>query len=212
MAYIMEEVLKHQFVYVPNIKGVDTIKLGKQLGLTMARAHGTRLRVLAPRKDSATFHSELAKLEIVTERSGYLDDGGVVLAWCPTHKAMEKTQHHAKSVIVLVEWVPGEFDAWAKLVGAYNVVTGEVMSADLSDEARKALEMIVYEGYNGWTKSTDERMTLSYLEDLATAGAYDRRLVLAYARQSKWEGSIDRLKKIIDAFERKGPLSSRRRT
>lgn len=78
---------------------------------------------------------------------------------------MEKIQQLEKSVMVLVEWFPGEFDAWAKLVGAYNVVTGEVMDARLDAETSKALESVVYEGYNGWTKSTDERMTLSFLKD-----------------------------------------------
>lgn len=209
MADTMKEVLKHQYIYVPRVK--DALNLGRQLALIVARARGTRLRVLAPQKNSATFHPELAKLEIVTERSGHLDDGGVILAWCPTHRAMEKTHHLDKSVIVLVEWTLGEFAAWAKLVGAYNVTTGEVMSAELSAEARKALEMIVYEGYNGWTKSTDQLMTMSYLEDLRAAGAYDRELVLAFARQTKWEGSIDRLKKIIDAFEVKVVASPRGR-
>lgn len=207
MADTTTELLKHQYIYVPHVK--DALSLGKNLALTVARAHGTRLRVLAPQKNSATFHPELAKLEIVTERSGHLDDGGVILAWCPTYKAMEKTQHLDKSVIVLVEWIPGEFDAWAKLVGAYNVATGETMSADLSAEARRALEMIVYEGYNGWTNGTDRLMTMSYLDDLRSVGAYDRELVLAFARQTRWEGSIDRLRKIIDAFETK-PVTSPR--
>lgn len=70
------------------------------------------------------------------------------------------------------------------------------MDAGLNAEVSKALKGIVYEGYNAWTKSTDELMTLSFLKDLAACGAYDRELVLAYARQSKSEHSIDKLKKI----------------
>jgi len=103
--------------------------------------------------------------------------------------------------VVLVEWIPGEFTAWAKLVGAYNVVTSEVMDAGLSPDALKALESIVDGGYNGWTRTTDVQLTRHFLDDLAKAGAYDRELVLAYARQSKSENSIDRLKKILDKFE-----------
>jgi hypothetical protein len=114
---------------------------------------------------------------------------------------MEKVQHLKESVVVLVEWIPGEFDAWAKLVGAYNVATSEVMDAGLSPDALEALESIVYEGYNGWTKSTDVQLTRRFLDDLAKAGAYDRELVLAYARQTKSEHSIERLKKILDKFE-----------
>lgn len=137
----------------------------------------------------------------MTERSGYPQDDGVLLAWYPTHKVMEKTQHLGQSVIVLVEWIPGDFDAWAKLHGAYNVVTGEVMDAGLSEEASKALESIVYKGYNGWSRSTDAQFTLSFLDDLDKAGAYDRELVLAYARQTKSEHRIERLKKILDESE-----------
>jgi len=106
--------------------------------------------------------------------------------------------HLTQSVIVLVEWIPREFEAWAKLVGAYNVVTDEIMDANLRPTAIEALKGIVREGYNGWTKPTDERLTIAYLGDLAEAGAYGRELVLAYARQTEWERSAERLKKIID--------------
>ena len=197
----LDDVLKHRYIYVPRGTEKDTIQPGKLLGLALAREHRAHLTVVAPRKDSATFHPELAKLEIVTKRSGYPQDGGVVLAWCPTYKVMEKVQHLEESVVVLVEWIPGEFDPWAKLVGAYNVATREVTDAGLSPDALEALESIVYEGYNGWTKSADVQLTRRFLDDLAKAGAYDRELVLAYARQTKSEHSIDRLKKILDQFE-----------
>ncbi len=200
----LEEVLRHRYVYVPQDTEKDTIQAGKWLGLAVAHALNRNLTVLAPQKGSATHHPELAKLaklDIVTERSGYPQDGGVVFVWRPTYKVMEKIQHLEESVVVLVEWIPGEFDAWAKLIGAYNVVTGEVMDAGLSAEALRALEGIQYEGYNGWTKDTDELMTRNFLGDLSKAGAYDRELVLACARQTRSEDSIERLKKILDKFE-----------
>jgi hypothetical protein len=117
----------------------------------------------------------------------------------------QQLRHLEKSVVVLVEWIPGEMEGWAKLNKAYNVVTGEVMESGPSEEATELLEGIVAEGYNGWTKSSDVRMTKSYLEDLSKAGAYDRELVLAYARQEKRETAIERLKKILDDFERTLP-------
>lgn len=197
----LKELLKHRHIYVPRGNEKDTLQRGKSLGLAVAREHRAHLTVVAPRKNSATHHPELAKLDIVTERSGYPQDGGVVLAWCPTFKVMEKVQQLEQSVVVLVEWIPREFDAWAKLHAAFNVGTGEVMDAGLSPEASKALEGIVYEGYNGWTGRTDELMTLGCLKDLAASRTYDRELVLAYARQSKSEQSIERLKKILNKFE-----------
>ncbi|MCW2855330.1 MAG: hypothetical protein JWR52_945 [Marmoricola sp.] len=201
MADRLTESLKYQYVYVPRGTEKDTLQLGKMLGLAVARERRARLTVLSVQKSGAIFHSELAKQAIVTERSGSVPDGGVVLAWCPRHKTMEKLQHLEKSVVVLVEWVPGEMEAWAKLKKAYNVVTGEIMGAGLNDEAVEILERIVFEGYKGWTDSISDRLVRSFLDDLAALGAYDRDLVLAYVRQSKYESSVERLVKILDAYD-----------
>ena len=201
----LQEALKYKYIYVPRSKDRDTLQLGKQLGLAVARGHRARVTVLSVQKSGATHHSELANQTIVSERSGHVEDGGVVLVWCPRHKTMEKLHHLEKSVVVLVEWIPGQMEAWAKLNGAYNAVTGEVMESRLDEETIELLDGIVAEGYNGWTKSTDVKMTKSYLEDLSKAGGYDRDLVLAYARQEKHEASIERLAKILDEFERTLP-------
>jgi hypothetical protein len=197
----LENALKHRYIYVPRGTEKDTLGPGKQLGLSLARRHGARLTVLSVQKSGATHHPELAKQTIVTERSGRVEDDGVVLAWCPRPKTMEKLHHLEKSVVVLVEWIPGEMEPWARLNRAYNIVTGEVMDAGLSDQAIEILEGIVYEGYKGWADNISERMVHSSLDDLAALGEYDRDLVLAYARQSEHESSIERLEKIIDKFE-----------
>jgi hypothetical protein len=200
MSDLLEEVLKHHYIYVPRGQVKDTLEFGKKLGLAVARGHRVPLTVLSVQKSGATHHPELARQTIVSERSGHVQDGGVVLAWCPRHKTMEKLQHLEKSVVVLVEWIPGEMEAWAKLNGAYNVVTGEVMVAGLSAEAEEALDAIVCEGYKGWTDDISARVVRGQLEALRAAGAYDRKMVLAYARQTKHETSIQRLEVIMDKF------------
>ncbi|MER7609746.1 hypothetical protein [Nocardioides sp. NPDC127503] len=182
MSDLLDEAHNHRYIYVPRGEVKDSLTLGKELGLAVARARQLPLTVLTPQKISATHHAELAKLTIVTERSGHIADGGVVMVWCPRFKTMEKLHHLEKSVIVLVEWVPGEMEPWAKVTGAYNVATGEVMDAALSAEAQKALEGIVYEGYKGWSDDISARVVRGHLEDLQAAGAYDRSLMLAYAR------------------------------
>lgn len=197
----LEEALKHRYIYVPRGDVKDTLELGKKLGLAVAGAHRVPLTVLSVQKSGATHHPELAKLDIVSERSGRVSDGGVVLVWCPRHKTMEKLQHLTKSVVVLVECIPGEMEAWAKLRGAYNVVTGEAMDANLNADAKKALDAVVSEGYKGWTDDISARMVRRYLEELLQAGGYDRELVLAYPRQTKWEPAIQRLEKLLDKFE-----------
>jgi hypothetical protein len=207
----LQEALNYQYIYVPRSKDRDTLPLGKQLGVAAARGHCARLTVLSVQKSGATHHPELAKQTVVSERSGCIEDGGVVLVWCPRPKTMEKLHDLERSVVVLVEWVPGQMEAWAKLNGAYNIVTGEVMESGLDEGTTELLEGIVAEGYNGWTKNTDVEMTKSYLEDLSKAGVYDRELVLAYARQEKREASIERLVKILDDFEKALPNAAPRR-
>jgi hypothetical protein len=54
-------------------------------------------------------------------------------------------------------------------------------------------------------------MVTSYLKDLVDAGAYDRELMLAYARQTKHERSIERLENIPDGFDRTVSTTSHRR-
>lgn len=201
MGDIAEEVLRHQYIYMPWKDGMDTVEAGKELALYVAKKHRGRLTVVCPVKSNATHHDELAKLPIVTERSGAVVDGGVVLAWCPTYKVMEKVRHLHKSVMVLVEWPPERFDGWAKLVGAYNALTGEVLASGLSAADLKILEQIAFEGYNGWHDQIAERRTLSLLADLAAGDGYDRELVLAYARMHKSSDAIERLEKILNKFE-----------
>lgn len=201
MGHIAEEVLRHQHIYMPWDDGMDTAEAGKRLALHAARKHRGQLTVVCPDKPSATYHDALARLPIVTERSGHVVDGGVVLAWCPTYKVMEKVRHLDKSVLVLVEWPPERFAGWGKLAGACNALTGEVMASGLTATGRDVLEQIVFAGYNGWHDQIAERTTLRFLADLAAGNGYDRELVLAYARMRKRSDAVGRLEKILNKFE-----------
>lgn len=207
MSEIDPEYLKHQYLYVPWIEGKDTVGVGKALGLYVARQHKARLTVVTVQKSNANFHPEFKNLHVVTERSGSVQDGGVVLAWCPTYKVMDKAQALPKSIIVLVEWPTTRFKGWAKLVGAYNVVTHSVMNSGMSEAAEKSLKDIVWEGYNGWHDDIARRLTLKRLADLADLGSYDRELVLAYARHEKSDYSIENLLKILNSFEASLPVA-----
>lgn len=193
--------LKHQYLYVPFVEGKDTISAGKALGLYVAQQHKARLTIVTVQKANASYHHEFDKLLVVTERSGSVTDGGVVLAWCPTYKVMDKLSHVGKSIIVAVEWPTTPLEGWAKLVGAYNVITRSVMKSGLSEAGTKALEGIVWEGYNGWHDDIARRLTLKRLEELDASDGYDRELVLAYARREKSEYAMKNLEKILATFE-----------
>jgi hypothetical protein len=198
---IAEEVLRHQRIYMPWEEDSDTLEAGKELALHVASKRRARLTVVSVDRRSATYHDELSKLPIVTERSGTVEDGGVALAWCPTYKAMEKLRHLKRSVVILVECPPERFEGWARLVGAYNALTGEVMQSGLGEGSQEILKQIVFQGYKGWHNGIAERMTLSCLDDLAAGDGYDRELVLAYARMHRGGDAIERLQKILDKFE-----------
>lgn len=114
---------------------------------------------------------------------------------------MSKISHLDRSVVVLVEWATESFAGWAKLVGAYNVVTGSVMDAGLSEEGHEALRAIVSAGYKGWHDSIAVRQATQQLAELAELGQYDREVVLAYARKERGEDRIKRLYGILDAFD-----------
>lgn len=207
MSEIDPEYLKHQYLYLPWVEGLDSVGAGKALGLYVAQQHRARLTIVTVQKSNASFHSEFNKLPVVTERAGSVQDGGVVLAWCPTYKVMDKVHHLTKSIVVLVEWPTTRFEGWAKLVGAYNVVTRSVMGSGLSETGTKALEGIVWEGYNGWHDDIARHLTLKRLEELAADDGYDRELVLAYARREKSDYAIGNLVKILNTFEASIPAS-----
>lgn len=192
--------LTHQYLYVPWTDGVDMLAIGEALGLYVAQYFKVRPTIVTVTKQSVSTRRSFEKLNIVTERSGFVPENSVVIAWCPSRKVMQKV-YDRKNFVVLVEWPSERFEAWAKLVGAYNVVTREVMSANLNNEAVKALEGVVGEGYNGWHDETARILTLARLRELDQAGGYDRDIVIQYAVMERSLTSIERLEKILDQFE-----------
>lgn len=199
MASLEDEVLTHQFIYVPWVDDKPVYQNTPQLALYLQRKHHARLTVVCNMKSNAP--DGLGRVPVVTERSGSVVDGGVVFAYCPTYKLMSKITRLKKSIIMVVEWPTESHEGWARLVGAYNVVTGAVMSTNLTDEGRKELDGILFEGYNGWHDNIAERLTISHLEKLAALGQYDRDVVLAHVRREKNEDSVKSFIKILDQFE-----------
>lgn len=200
MVELTEELLRHKYIFVP-WGGRSTVEDGKRVGLYVHSRLGGGLTVVCPYRKGVANHDELAKLPVVTQRSGQVPDGGVVLAFRPSHKVMEKVYGLDDSVVVLVEGPTWRFNGWARLVGAYNPVTGQLMESGLSAEGVQILDDIA-EGYNGWDDSTSEQLTLGRLADLAAADGYDRELVLASARMNYTSvGAMMRLERILTRFE-----------
>lgn len=205
MTSLEDEVLSHQFIYVPWVDDKPVYQHTPQLALYLQKEHRARLTVVCNMKSNVP--DSLQKVPAVTERSGSVVDGGVVFAYCPTYKVMCKVTRLEKSIIIVVEWPTESYEGWARLVGAYNVVTGVVMSTNLTDAGRKELDGILFEGYKGWHDNIAERVTISHLKKLAALGQYDRSVVLAYVRRQKSEDSVKNFIKILDQFERTQKLT-----
>ncbi|MDK8172259.1 hypothetical protein QP735_06910 [Curtobacterium citreum] len=199
MANDTSEHLRSGHFYVPWSNEEDRTTLGKALALDVAEARGEPLTVLTALKSDAEEHDEFKGLTIVSERDGVIPDGGVVLAWCPTLKAMEKTYQLRASTLVVVEWSSPRLSGWAKLNDARNAVTSELMTSGLRNDGRQLLHEIVQEGYRGWHDSIAYRRTEALISDLRKLGQYDRSVVLAYARQARGRRGIGNLKRVLDA-------------
>ncbi|GGS10448.1 hypothetical protein GCM10010169_63920 [Micromonospora fulviviridis] len=149
----LDKLLRHYYIYVPRGQTKDTIEPGKRLGLAVARSRRARLTVVAPQKNSATHHPELAKLEIVTERSGSPRDGGVGLAWCPTYShgdgpaprkngyrpesAWEMESHRLERQLDLVTKLGDQPKYKSKL---HDIVAARELYWEVSDRLPRALE------------------------------------------------------------------------
>jgi len=193
------EVLRHRYIYLPWVEGRSSFAVAPELALLIARHRHRPLTVVTVRKNAVP--RELAQYPSVTERSGYVTDGGVVLAHCPTYKVAQKLAHLEDSVIVLAEWATERFDGWARLNGAYNAVTRSTMTDGLTANGRAALDDIVFDGYKGWDDEISARLTQKRLADLDRLGEYDREIVLAFARRERGEEGIRRLYTLLDRFD-----------
>lgn len=199
MTDITDELLKHRVIYIPWRDETPLYQAGPAIAQYLAKAHRVPLSVLCITKNNAP--DELSRVPIVTERSGSLANGGVVLVFCPNYKLLSKLAHLSRSVIVMVEWPTENLSGWARLHGAYNLITQEEMAPGLSDQVRELLEQITFDGYKGWDDSIAVRITERHLADLLELGEYDRELVLAYCREERGERGIEKLYKILDRFD-----------
>jgi len=198
MNSLSDEVDKHQYFYLPWSEP-PIFELGPSIALHLRDHYKARLTLLCPQLSNAP--TALKKATTVTQRTGSVADGGVVLVYCPTYELMDKISHLTSSIVVLSEWPNTSFAGWAKLVGAYNVKTGATMSAELTSDAEAALDGLMFEGYKGWNDSIAVTMARSYLQDLDSARGYDRQLVLAKARLERGSHGTEYLERILDRFE-----------
>jgi hypothetical protein len=196
---LSDDLVSHQYIYVPWIDEHPIYEIAAPLALHLQKHFHAPLTVVCQQKSGVP--ELLRKSAVVTERSGDVRDGGIVLVYCPSNKLMDKISRLEKSIVVLVEWANTSHSGWAKLHEAFDVSNERLMESDLNDGARKTLDAIVFEGYNGWNDRISEISTHRLLRDLTDAGGYDREVVLAFARVQRGESGIQRLYKLLDEFD-----------
>lgn len=190
------------YVAYRNVPDYDGVKLGKALATRLASNSRKPLIVLAAQKQNVSHHPELSGLQVVTERVGHIQDGkSVVLALCPSYKAMDKLNGLSHTTTVLVDWPGTDFSAWAKLANAVDIESGMRLSTGMPESAQSLLVRIDEEGYNGWSDDISRKLTVAHLKSLDDLGHYDPDILLEYVRGKSGSHRLSALKRILTKFE-----------
>lgn len=201
-----DAVYGHQYIYIPWSKNGSHSAASIAATKLIAAKHRLPITVVAGTLQSVP--DEFSRAAKVTERSGSVKAGGVVLAYYPTNKLMSKIDQLSNSIVILAEWHQDNHSGWAKSVGAYNLVTDEMMTEGLSAAGNEAIDALLSAGYKGWHDAIAVRQARDALDELLQSGGYDRHVVLFRARKSRGESGISKLYSILDQFETKNTIEA----
>lgn len=199
MKDIHPQYLRQRNIYVPFKPEEESLELGKLIAQYNANERRLQLTVVAESRQSAEA-SELGDAEIVTERRGQVSDGGVVLAWCPTHKTMRLLDELQDSIVVVVEFAEPSLKGWAKDVGAYNVFAQSVMTSKITDAGAELITQITTHGYKGWKTDSARAATMELLRELDDIGELEPPVLLERARRAGRGRFQDNLKVVVREY------------
>ena len=194
----------HHYIYIPWSNNGSHAAASIAATKLVAAKHRLSVTVVAGTLQNVP--DEFSRAAKVTERSGSVKPGGVVLAYYPTNRLMSKIDQLSKSIVILAEWHQDNHSGWAKSVGAYNLVTNEVMTDGLNAAGNEAIDALLFAGYKGWHDAIAVRQARESLTDLLESGGYDRHLVLFRARKARGERGMEKLYSILDDFEQANNL------
>jgi len=203
-----DAIYDHQFIFIPWTSAISHSAASIEATERIATKRGLAITVAVQTLQYVP--DVLSRAAKVTERSGHVKPGGVVLAYYPTYRLMSKIDHLWRSVVVLAEWHQDDHSGWAKSVGAYNVTSGVVMSDGLNEEGNAAIEALLFAGYKGWHDSMAIAQANRALNELLASGGYDRQVVLFRARKARGERGIEKIHSILDNFERDHQIAADR--
>lgn len=209
MTALPERLLAHDRLYIPWDAQRPLHEIGAPLAQRLHEHHGSPVTVVCPEASNAPIR--LASAAVVTERDGVVAEGGIVLAYCPTHRLARKFIRLRHSVVIVVEWSHASYLGWARLTEAYNVVTGEVHSTGLSPAGRRAVDQIIACGDLSWTDAPARTRAARCLDTLTALGEYSPDVIVACARDRWGESPIGSLEKLLAEYSER-PTGGRPRS
>lgn len=116
----------------------------------------------------------------------------VVAVIRPSYDLLIQIRLPNKGLAVVSEDPNDPLGGWARFAGARNMVTGEVLTADVDDLAQDALDELVNSGYKGWTDERSKTRARNAAEGLRALGLSTTQ-ILGYIISGPTSGRYGRL-------------------
>lgn len=199
-----DRLLAEKNFYIPWNAERPVYTLGLPLARRLQEVDDRPITVVCP--DASNAPVRAVATSVVTEREGTVVDGGIVLAYCPSHQLARKFVHLENSLIIVAEWRKASFLGWARLVGAHNVVTGELLSDGLSADGRRAVDQIVACGDLSWTDAPARSTVNSCLDRLTALDELAPEVIVARARHEWGANPARALGSILTEYGERPPV------
>ncbi|MBB1198624.1 hypothetical protein [Curtobacterium flaccumfaciens] len=99
-----------------------------------------------------------------------IDAADVVAVIRPSYELLAQVRLPASGFAVVAEDPSDRLSGWAQFAGARNMVTGEVMTADLDKATQDAFDALIGSGYKGWTDDRSQRKARDAISTLRALG------------------------------------------
>lgn len=163
--------MSQRLFYLPWIDGVNTYEKGIQLGKAIATELGIGRTFVVPSKNH--LHPSLNRENVVTPRSGSGSYGSLKVLLFPDMRMGTRFLKHRQSPLLVVEHLSYKFDSWAKIHGAFNLQTSEIMQDERPSYISKIHASIVDLAYNGLFSPPSSDVIDASLRELSGLGWLD---------------------------------------
>ncbi|TPG03968.1 hypothetical protein [Curtobacterium flaccumfaciens] len=172
----LAELLGSRVLYVP--WGAESVSVAAELALELHSETGSSGRVLA---ETTTVIPEelLAWPQRTTVTRTAADATDVVAVIRPSYQLLEHLTLPTEGFAVVAEGPRTRLNEWAQFAGARNMVTGETLTARLTDTTQDAFDKLVASGSNGSTAKHSKTAANDAVSRLYALGV-SRTQILGY--------------------------------